>query len=174
MTAEVPDPPKKPETTPEVVATYCLPKRIRHGADVAELQEKRPTKRDGHGKNCESIAWNRRERHRRFESLPHRGLSCFDARLFQLIPNPQGSCPCGPVFRWAQKIKHCIDWNEPPSRPRKACTAQGAGTERSVHGQLPFRHRDGRDFGVMIFLSPRAAPAIAPRLHLVAKPCAGD
>jgi len=25
MTEEVPEPPKKPETRPEVVATYCLP-----------------------------------------------------------------------------------------------------------------------------------------------------
>jgi hypothetical protein len=25
ITAEVPEPPKKPDTTPEVVATYCLP-----------------------------------------------------------------------------------------------------------------------------------------------------
>jgi len=25
MTADVPEPPKKPDTTPEVVATYCLP-----------------------------------------------------------------------------------------------------------------------------------------------------
>jgi len=25
ITAEVPDPPKNPDTTPEVVATYCLP-----------------------------------------------------------------------------------------------------------------------------------------------------